>query len=174
MHFQRGGGAEITVTVDPFIVVNTNVPDDFASPGDRFAELLASFSNQNFDDLTIDFNYKNGFEVSSGPGSFIIGSGNSFAVFSSQKQFNNETQDTTHSVTIFPGVIDGDIISSTHYTIIIVGGGGSFIPTETARSFKDEDAMSEVEIAGSFGVQNEAPGRSTFGRKLPHVMQKQE
>ncbi|KAF0200028.1 MAG: hypothetical protein FD170_3822 [Bacteroidetes bacterium] len=63
----------------PFILKESNVPSDY--PGLTFANYRVTFYDQNNDNLSIKMNYLNGPESGTGLGGFIVGTNNSFTVF---------------------------------------------------------------------------------------------
>ncbi len=63
----------------PVILENSTVPGDII--GARFQDYLATISNQNNADLTLDFAGQQGVQQDNGEGSFVSGDGSSFTIY---------------------------------------------------------------------------------------------
>lgn len=127
----------------PFILQASSVSGD--SPGNQFPDLNMIFSNQNNEDLTIDFNGANGPETYDGDGSFISGDGNAFSVFLKvDVTLNGNVAETTFAIS--GSIADGGLEDIQVGLIMIDDGGdpdGVFIENNTGRLLYDSDGFSE-------------------------------
>lgn len=139
---------DITVVMEPLLLLKTNVPNDEGrfGPGTQFADSYFRFRNQNMDNYTIDFDRTSPALDSPyiGEGSFVIGEDNRFTVFGPLE--SERTDGTSISLNIFSGIITNEGISEPHYTLIMIDDGGvsGVIPNDTGRSFEDGDNLAEV------------------------------
>ena len=142
---------EGTFYVSPFILTNSNVPQD--NIGSRFADQRYTFLNQDNETNTIDFEgvqINNGLEFSEldGRGSFISGSGNSFSIFLVVEQERTESGTITQSAFAISGSISNEGIVEFEQSLIMLDNFGDplneYIENGQGRRFIDEDQLAEI------------------------------
>lgn len=139
---------DITILFSPTIMMATNVPGDFAIPGQLFADVYIRLHKYNSENYTIRFDRGQDLdpEPHFGEGSYIIGEGNSFTVFGPQE--STYPEGTVLSMNVFSGTLTEDGIANAYYALIMLDNAGdpSLIPNDTGRSFEDGDQFSEFTV----------------------------
>ena len=134
---------EGTFHVSPYILENSSVPGDYV--GQLFADLEATFSEQNNNELTVAYSYINGPEDGTGLGAFISGNGNNFSVFVKTRTFVGD--DEAESAQAFSGTMTPDGIRDFQSAILMLDNFGNpsgyFIANNTGRLIVDGDGFSE-------------------------------
>lgn len=132
-----------TYLASPFVLKGTNVPSDYAI-GTPFADYLATFSNQNNDNLSITLSYTSSTETGTGIGSYISGSGNNFTVFAKTNSQRSGT--TAEVIQVISGTISNTGISNFYYANFMLNNNGddsNWIGNGTGRILYDSDGFSE-------------------------------
>lgn len=144
--FNTGGNPPIiegTYFVSPFILEASTMPGD--TIGKVFADQKMMFSNQNNEELTIDFQIEGGDQLTVGKGSFISGSDNKFSVFLISQSRTGESVlvDTAVSIT---GQIDSEGIRNLQWAGSMLDDKGDpddlYITNNTGRLIYDFDKIS--------------------------------
>jgi hypothetical protein len=137
---------DITVLFSPAILMVTNVPGDFATPGQTFNDAYIRMHNYNSENYTIRFDRGQlaDPEPHFGEGSYIVGEGNNFTVFGPQE--SSYPEGTVLSMNVFSGTLTEDGIADAFYALIMLDNAGNsgLIPNDTGRSFEDGDQFSEI------------------------------
>lgn len=137
---------DITVLFSPTILMATNVPGDFAFPGQTFNDAYIRMHNYNSETYTIRFDrgQDSDPEPHFGEGSYIIGEGNNFTVFGPQE--STYPEGTVLSMNVFSGTLTSDGIANAYYALIMLDNAGNsgLIANDTGRSFEDGDQFSEI------------------------------
>ncbi len=137
---------DITILFSPAVLMATNVPGDFAFPGQTFDDAYIRMHNYNSENYTIRFDRGQDVdpEPHFGEGSFIIGEGNSFTVFGPQE--STYPEGTVLSMNVFSGTLADGGIANAYYALIMLDNAGNsgLIPNDTGRSFEDGDQFSEA------------------------------
>jgi len=128
--------------VSPSILQASSVPGD--TPGIQFPDITMNFSNQDSDNLTIDFTGDSGPEVYDGDGSFISGDNNRFSVFLIiNVTSGGQTAETTFAIS---GQLGDDGIENVQVAVLMLDDNGDpgdyFIENNTGRVLYDEDGFS--------------------------------
>ena len=128
---------------DPFILKNSNIPDDFI--GVRESDYLVEFSNLDLINLTVDIKYLNGAERGTGVGGFIVGDGSKFSVFTEVNSvIGNDTADFVH---VISGELNNDGIKDFFFANFMIDDRGDpndvFIELGQGRVLWDRDSLAE-------------------------------
>tara|TARA_R110002073_G_scaffold72537_1_gene177518 strand:- start:516731 stop:517390 length:660 start_codon:yes stop_codon:yes gene_type:complete len=134
---------EGTYIIDPFILDSTTDPSRMGHEGEDFGSHIPSFSNQNNNELTIDYLGQSGGggQTDIGKGSFIMGSNGAFSVFTK----NNTKIGNITAITAV--VISGFIASNGIEDIQFVGamldnkGNQILIDNNTGSLYVDGDGF---------------------------------
>lgn len=145
---------EGTFRLEPNALQSTTVPDD--SPiGTEFADYDITFSNQNDETLTLDLFLESSNSTTTGSGSFIAGSGDSFTVFF-VSETNTEGFVTKGTIT-FSGLVNSAGITNLQMAFFMLDDGGDpddeYIPENTGRLFMDLDGFSQRSSADQGDAQ---------------------
>jgi len=137
--------------VSPLILTASNIPSD--PIGNRFKDLHINFYEQNNENLTIKINYQtNGNSSGNGIGSFIVGTGNQFTIFSEIDDVTNGQENV--SVQIYSGTITEQGIEDYYEAIFMVDDKGDknnvIISNGQGRVAYDSDGISEPVHSISF------------------------
>lgn len=131
--------------VTPFVLKSTNIPDDY-SIGYQFWDKRIQFSQQDNSKLTlkVEFVSSGGVEVTTSIGSFIVGSGNNFTVFSKLSAVGSNGKDVI-TVQIFSGTVESNSVKNLYNGLLMVDNGGNTDKIENgqARIIYDSDGTSE-------------------------------
>jgi len=131
--------------VTPFVLKSTNIPDDY-SIGYQFWDKRIQFSQQDNSKLTlkVEFVSSGGQEVTTSIGSFIVGSGNNFTVFSKLTAVGSNGKDVI-TVQIFSGTVETNSVKNLYNGLLMVDNGGNTDKIENgqARIIYDSDGTSE-------------------------------
>ena len=146
---------EGTYSISPLVLVKSNFADDI-SPGNKFDDMIITFSNQNNAKQTIICDYDQGAQIGNGLGSFITGFGNKFSVFTEVSgTFDGEP---FKSVDIYSGEITSSGIKNFHQAGIVTLEASGTIKRGQGRLVYDSDGFSERVSKTSMSVnrvQNE-------------------
>lgn len=138
-------GGDVTVVLNPTILVKSNVPNENQEPGLEFADTYIRLSHQDMKNFTIKFDRTHlGVKPYIGENSFIIGDSNKFTAFGPDSLKHGGG--TVLSVNIFSGVVEEDGISAAFGGIVMIENQeiSGFIPNGTGRIFRDKDGFSEL------------------------------
>jgi hypothetical protein len=133
------------INVTPFVMKNTNIPNDNYSIGYQINDERIQFSMQDNTKLTVQIDYVSGSSTTTSTGSFIVGSGNDFTIFSKTVTTDNSGVKTV-MVEIFSGTVDTNSIRNFYDGIIMIDNGGDsahYILNGQGRVFWDKDGVSE-------------------------------
>ena len=125
----------------PIELIGSNRPSD---PIGVIAEnFLFQFTNQINEELTIELDYRTGPETGSGLGSFIVGDGNKFTVFSELTVIIGN--DHAQAIYVFSGVLTEEGINDLKVANFMIDNFGNprFIEIGEGRVFEDTDNFSE-------------------------------
>lgn len=135
---------ENTFFVTPFILKNSNIPDDF--PGMSFADMSITFSEQDNDALRVKVDYINGPESGNGIGSFIVGQENKFSVFTQIDVMISGYP--AKAVYVYSGEIGDCGIENFYVSNFMIDNFGNpgfvFIQNGEGRVIYDQDGFSEI------------------------------
>ncbi|MFW5700144.1 MAG: hypothetical protein ACOCWM_00505 [Cyclobacteriaceae bacterium] len=139
-------GVEMTYVLSPFVLVESNRPDDF-SPGSIFADIEVKIYDQNNKDLLTKLEYTTGTESGIGLNSFIVGNSNNFSVFSEVKLTKNSKN--AQAVYVFSGTLDKEnqVVRNAYAANFMLDNNGDdafFIKDGEGRVFKDDDEESSI------------------------------
>ncbi len=133
-----------TFFVTKFILKSSNRPGDI--PGYKFSDMSISFSEQDNEALTIKVDYVNGPESGHGLGSFIVGEGNKFTVFTRIDAITNGHQ--AKVIYVYSGELDDCGIQNFYASNFMVDDfgdpGNIYIENGQGRVIYDEDGFSEI------------------------------
>ncbi|MFV9550472.1 hypothetical protein [Algibacter sp. PT7-4] len=134
---------EGTYFSSPFILQGTTVPGE--SIGKSFADYTSTFSNQDNNELTIDFNGSGGSQVDVGYGSFVAGNDNNFSVYlKNTTQIGTYTAETAFAIS---GIITETGIKNYQFALMMLDDKGDiesvYIENNTGRLIHDSDYFSE-------------------------------
>lgn len=131
----------------PFILLNSNRPSDII--GQQYGDYYVRFYNQNNRTLAVNTDYVNGPEAGVGLGSFIVGTADSFSVFSQLTV--KVANDSAYLLVLYSGNMMPSGISNMHTALFMLDDLGDpsnyFIENNDGRIFYDNDLFSE-EISG--------------------------
>ena len=141
------GGTPPTITgtfkAKPFILKASNVPNDRI--GSEFYEYRVTFRSQDNEKLTMKLDYVNGSETASGISSYIVGSGNSFSVFSEVNSVY--LGDSSTLVIVISGELKEDGIHDLYFSNFMVDNNGNpngrLLANGQGRVIYDSDGLSE-------------------------------
>jgi len=145
MPIHRGGSPpsiEGVFHITPFVLVDSNRPGD--TPGDRYADYYVEFSDQSNANLTITTDYVNAEEVGVGLGSFIVGQGGQFSVFTELTvEINGEAASV---LAVYSGRMGQSSVENMHAAGFMLDNNGNpsgyFIDDGQGRVFRDQDGAS--------------------------------
>jgi hypothetical protein len=146
MPVHRGGNPPMNImgsyVSSPDVCVATNINDN-TRPGNVFNDFYLIFSEQNNAKMSIKVERVQ-IATGDGTGSYIVGDGNKFTVFSRMKKDNGKGH-KYKTVDIFSGTItDEGIKDFYHSNLMIEGGGeGGLIKNGQGRVAYDSDGMAE-------------------------------
>lgn len=129
----------------PLVVKATNISGDFYTPGYQIADLRVQFAQQDNSRLTLTMDYINGPESGSGFGSYIVGSGKLFTVFTKVNITN--AGNPAIIVQIYSGSKETSSISNFYYAIFMIenyGKNSIFMSNGSGRVFYDKDGVTET------------------------------
>jgi hypothetical protein len=132
-------------SVTPMVLKNTNIPNDNYSIGYQINDERIQFSLQDNTKLTVKVDYISGTTTTTSTGSFIVGSGNDFTIFSKTVSTDNNGVKTT-MVEIFSGTMDTNSVRNFYNGLIMIDNGGDnahYILNGQGRVFWDKDGVSE-------------------------------
>lgn len=146
----------------PYVMTETTVPNDFASPGTSFADQYFRFFDQNEATQEISVQLAQGGNIGDGIGGYISGRFNSFTVFVIVDSVRTSDGAETQSLRVFSGRLTDDGIRDYQHALVMLenNGNSGFIANDTGRSFEDGDGLAE---RSSFPTVNELPS-STLPR----------
>jgi hypothetical protein len=131
-----------TYFVSPYILEASTVPGDY--PGMSFADLNATYSEQDNEALSIAYSYINGNESGSGIGAFISGSDNKFSVYVKTTSYIGSTPAQTAQA--FSGKLTSDGIENFQSALLMLDDNGDpegvYIENNTGRLLTDSDGWS--------------------------------
>ncbi len=127
----------------PLELIGSNIPGD--PIGAIFEDYLFQFSNQINEELTIELKYRSGPETGSGLGSFIVGVGNKFTVFSELRVMVEDN--LAQGIYVLSGVLTEEGINDLKVANFMIDNFGNpqniFIENGEGRVFEDTDNFSE-------------------------------
>ena len=131
----------ITVVMSPNIRIETLVPDD-PIDDDGFLDYYIRLTNQDMDEYTIDVNMMHpDHDPLIGEGSYIIGDGDDFTVFSELTQeVSDEENAEMVTAQVFSGTATSEGVENANVALVMMDNAGledRFIPNGTGRSFED-------------------------------------
>ncbi len=136
---------EGTFLFSPLVLESSSVSGD--SPGSTFPDYVATFKNQNNDNLTIDYNGNHiGFsQQDEGNGAFISGNDSEFSMFlKTLTQINNSVP--AESTIAISGKMTANGIEDAQMVLIMLDNKGNpdgvYIPDNTGRLLFDSDKLS--------------------------------
>lgn len=148
MPINRGGNPpsiEGTYLVSPNNLFSSNRGNDII--GNQFADLSLTLSEQNTENLTVITQTTQLSIEGEGVGSYIVGEGNEFTIFSKLLSVDFERNDSTLSSEIYSGTIDKEGIINFYYCLIMLDDYGDpnnrWIEIGDARVFYDSDGLAE-------------------------------
>lgn len=150
--------------VSPVILTKTNVPNDFVSPGARFADIYLRFSDQNTQNQTlrvdmVETNISNGnvLTESEGLGAYISGEGNKFTIFT-VVETTTSGGEKSEVFYIYSGELQSNGIKNFTTSLIMLNNNGHtniFIPNNTGRAFRDgSEFAAETSMPSTNQVQS--------------------
>lgn len=157
--------------ISPVILKKTNIQNDY-SIGFRFSDSYLKFYNQDdalftieLDHAEVNFTDNQLIGMGVGRGSFLIGNGSAFSIFSKvvYEQASGEKADLLY---LYSGVYGTNGIHDFEYALLMLNNNGHdhiFIKDQTGRSFYDGDGFSESasfpssKLSGEFDVENLIP-----------------
>ncbi len=135
---------EGTFLVSPNALFSTNIPDD-PDIGYIFDDATITFSNQNQQDLTVRVSEEQGSGFGNGDGSYILGEGNKFSVFSEINEYSDVTGYSTLA-RVYSGEISQDGIINFHCALLMLDDhgdpSGTLIEIGQGRGFIDSNGFS--------------------------------
>ena len=133
---------EGSFVLSPFTMVNTNIVNDIYGIGQEISDYYVKFSGQNNGKLTVNIDYYNGGEVGNGIGSFIVGNGKDFSVFS--RLFITYRGDSAYTLVLFSGSIESDGLHDMYVANFMLESFNSIylIHNGQGRIFFDSDSLS--------------------------------
>lgn len=138
---------DIVVLMTPTVLTETNVPDDYASPGTTFNDAYIRIHNFNASEYEVQFDRYETSQVEPhyGEGSFVIGEGNNFTVFGPQEMEGSGDYGNVLSMNVYSGTLTDDGIENPQYALVMLDNGDNpgLIPNDTGRSFEDGDGFSD-------------------------------
>lgn len=132
-------------SVTPMVLKSTNIPNDNYTIGYQINDEKIQFSLQDNSTLTIKVDYVSGSTTTTSTGSFIVGSGNDFTIFSKTISTDSNGVKTT-MVEIFSGTMDTNSVRNFYNGLIMIDNGGDnahYILNGQGRVFWDRDGVSE-------------------------------
>ena len=129
--------------VTPYVLVGSNIPNDYQA-GYLFGDLKMQFSLQDNTKLTLKMESYQGTTLYSSIGSFIVGSGNNFTIFSKVISKGTNGNDVI-TVEIYSGTVDVTGIKTFYKGLLMLDNGGNTdrIDNGQARVLRDSDGLSE-------------------------------
>jgi hypothetical protein len=128
-----------------FILDSTNIANDYPV-GTRFADYNLNFTNQNYKNLTVNIDYVNGGETGNGIGSYIVGKGSDFSVFSRITSYNPAQTDSAYILFMFSGSKSNDGLHDMYVALFMLDDlddpSNYFIENGSGRIFYDSDGFS--------------------------------
>jgi hypothetical protein len=140
--------------ISPFILEDSTVEQDSAAIGGQFQDYLATFSNQDNKNLTIDLEGIQSSQTDNGNGSFVTGDNSSFAVYSKTATLQGSTETVT-AVAISGILSPNGILKVQFYGAMLDDNGdpdGIFIENNTGRLLVDGDDFSPKQIQTSKAI----------------------
>jgi hypothetical protein len=126
--------------VSPYALKGSNISTD--NIGNVYDDMIIQFSQQDLSKLTIQIDYVQSSLSSTRTGSFIVGSGYNFTVFS--RTVTTKPYGTSIMVEIFSGTLDTNSLKDYSDGFIMIDNGGtSTLLTGQGRVFWDSDGVSE-------------------------------
>lgn len=134
---------EGTFFASPLILKVSTVPTDII--GTQFYDIAFTFSNQNNQELTIDFLGVSVIETDVGNGSFISGEGNKFSIFlKTESTIGNYPAESAITIS---GTFTTDGINELHMAYLMLDNKGNieevYIDNNQGRLLYDSDSISE-------------------------------
>lgn len=137
--------------VSPVLLKKTNIANDFEI-GHRFTDSYLKFYDQDDALFTIEVDHvetdtESGEVVGEGigRGSFLVGNGSSFSIFS-KTTYTQRSGEEAELLYLYSGILENDGIRNFEYALLMLNNNGHdtvFIKNQTGRSFYDEDSFSE-------------------------------
>lgn len=134
--------------------------------GKNYLKIRVKFSNQNNSELSllVNINEGDGSTLGEAYGSFIVGEGADFTVFTKIMTYNKQYNDSSLVTEIFSGTLTENGIENEFHTLVLLDDFGDpynhYIEIGDARLFYDEDAFSELiadtELTGKKASVNNA------------------
>ncbi len=137
--------------ISPFILEDSTVEADSVLIGAQFQDYLATFSNQDNGNLSIDLHGTQASQTDTGSGSFITGSNVSFTIYAKTISFQGTSSATT-AVAISGTRSPNGIINTQFFGGMIDNNGnpqGLWIENNTGRLIIDGDGFSLQQNLGS-------------------------
>ncbi|MGB5819971.1 MAG: hypothetical protein WBG90_10850 [Saonia sp.] len=134
-----------TYLINPFVLENSNIPSDSDNLGEDRGEYLTTFSNQNNDNLTIDFSGVSGSggQTDEGNGSFVTGANGTFTVYAKTTTQLGSAPATT--AVVISGVITSSGIENVQFFGAMLDDNGDpqgvYISNNSGRIFIDGDGL---------------------------------
>ncbi|WP_196894041.1 hypothetical protein [Aureivirga marina] len=154
---------EGTFEVSPMMLINSTVPGDVIPT--FFPNYVFTLTNQNNNDLTIDFEgqHLDGSQQDSGDGTYISGQGNNFTVYLNLTSLIGQYPAQTAFVISGQKTTEG--IANLQIAALMVDNGGNiedeYIPNNTGRVLVDFD-----ELAEEIEIVNETSRATSNGKSL--------
>lgn len=131
--------------VSPNVMLSTNIPNDGFDIGHTFDDAIITFSNQNLQDLTVQVSEVQGGGSGDGEGSYIVGEGNKFSVFTELNVYSENSGNRTLA-RVYSGEISQNGIIDFHCAILMLDDNGdpnnNLIEIGEGRGFMDSDGFS--------------------------------
>lgn len=142
--------------ISPFILEDSTVEADSTLIEAQFQDYLATFSNQDNSNLTIDLQGTQASQTDTGSGSFITGANASFTVYAKTISFQGTTSATT-AIAISGTRSPNGIINTQFFGGMIDNNGNLqdlWIENNTGRLIIDGDGFSLQQNSGSKSIGN--------------------
>ncbi len=129
----------------PYVLTETTIPNDFASPGTTFADQYFRFFDQNEATQEIAVQIAQGGSIGDGIGGYISGRFNSFTVFVIVDSVRTSDGAETQSLRVFSGRLTDEGIRDYQHALVMLENNGhsGFIDNDTGRSLEDADGLAE-------------------------------
>lgn len=132
--------------ISPFILQKSSVLKDSTLIGNQYNAYTLEFSNQDNDLLTVDLKGLQGSQMDMGNGSFIVGSNNTFAVYTKTTTTDNDGTYPRETAIAISGTLTPNGIENLQFYGAMLDDNGDpedrLIENNTGRLFVDGDGLS--------------------------------
>ncbi|GAA0878131.1 hypothetical protein GCM10009119_10990 [Algoriphagus jejuensis] len=150
------------------VLMGSNISTDVI--GHRFSDMVIKFENQNNEDLSITFSYKQSIESGLGIGALIAGSQDSFSAFLKVDVTHGADYPTAKSAMVISGTKTADGIKDYQWALFMLDNKGDsrYILNNTGRVFRELDNIARVTTqsipSGRLAPETESPLKSAIER----------